>query len=87
EESIARMGTTFSTFRNVWGEPGQYGDELLVYDREGEPCTRCGDPVRRIVQTGRATFLCKRCQPRRPGAGAGPRPRRPAGPTDRRPHR
>jgi formamidopyrimidine-DNA glycosylase len=85
EESIARMGTTFSTFRNVWGEPGQYGDELLVYDREGEPCTRCGHPVRRIVQTGRATFLCERCQPRRPGAGVGPRPRRPAGPTGRPP--
>jgi formamidopyrimidine-DNA glycosylase len=64
EESIARMGTTFSTYRTIWNEPGQYGDELLVYDREGAPCRTCGTPIRRIVQAARATFLCERCQPR-----------------------
>jgi formamidopyrimidine-DNA glycosylase len=62
EESIARMGTTFSTYRTIWNEPGQYGDELLVYDRQGEPCRVCGAPIRRIVQAGRSTFLCPACQ-------------------------
>ena len=35
-----------------------------VYDREGEPCaTRgCGGTVRRLVQAGRSTFYCPRCQ-------------------------
>jgi len=33
EESIARMGTTFSTYRTLWNEPGEYGEQLLVYDR------------------------------------------------------
>jgi formamidopyrimidine-DNA glycosylase len=64
EESIARMGTTFSTYRTIWNEPGQYGEELLVYDRAGEPCRRCGTPLRRIVQNGRATFFCPNCQRR-----------------------
>ena len=64
EESIARMGTTFSTYRTLWNEPGQYGENLLVYDREDEPCRRCGAPVRRIVQGGRATFFCAGCQRR-----------------------
>lgn len=67
EESIARMGTTFSTYRTIWNEPGRYGDQLLVYDRAGLPCRRCGAPVRRIVQGGRATFFCPGCQ-RRPAA-------------------
>ena len=67
EASIARMGTTFSTFRNVWNEPGEYGEQLLVYDREGEPCLVCKTPIRRIVQGARSTFLCPRCQARRPG--------------------
>lgn len=67
EESIARMGTTFSTYRTLWNEPGQYGEELLVYDREDEPCRTCGSPVRRIVQGGRATFFCPECQRRVPG--------------------
>lgn len=62
EESIARMGTTFSTYRTLWNEPGTYGEELWVYDRAGEPCRRCGTHVRRIVQGGRATFFCPSCQ-------------------------
>ena len=62
EESIARMGTTFSTYRTLWNEPGQYGENLLVYDRAGEPCRVCGSEVRRIVQGGRSTFFCPTCQ-------------------------
>ncbi len=64
EQSIARMGTTFSTYRTIWNEPGQYGEQLLVYDRLDEPCRVCGTPVRRIVQTGRSTFFCAHCQQR-----------------------
>jgi formamidopyrimidine-DNA glycosylase len=63
-ESIARMGTTFSTYRTIWNEPGEYGEQLLVYDRAGRPCRRCGGAVRRIVQGGRATFFCPGCQKR-----------------------
>jgi len=62
KESIARMGTTFSTYRTIWNEPGEYGAQLLVYDRAGEPCRRCGAAVRRIVQGGRSTFFCPACQ-------------------------
>jgi len=64
EESIARMGTTFSSYRTIWNEPGQYGEELLVYDRAGEPCRNCGTPLKRIVQNGRSTFFCPSCQRR-----------------------
>ena len=68
-EAIGRMGTTFSSYRTVWGEPGQYGELLRVYDRAGEPCRRCGTPVRRIVQAARSTFYCPCCQ----GGRSGPR--------------
>ncbi|MBK7367905.1 MAG: bifunctional DNA-formamidopyrimidine glycosylase/DNA-(apurinic or apyrimidinic site) lyase [Candidatus Eisenbacteria bacterium] len=67
-DAVARMGTTFSTYRTIWNEPGQYGDQLLVYDRPGEPCRRCGAEVKRFVQGGRATFWCPSCQR---GAGKG----------------
>ena len=35
-----------------------------VYERTGEPCPRrgCGGTIRRIVQAGRSTFYCSRCQ-------------------------
>lgn len=71
EAAIARMGTTFSTYRTIWNESGGYGAQLRVYDREGEPCRTCGEPVRRMVQGGRATYWCRRCQG--PGSRAGRR--------------
>ena len=64
EAAIARMGTTFSSYRTIWNEPGQYGEQLLVYDRANQPCRNCGTSIRRIVQGGRATFLCPNCQKR-----------------------
>ena len=45
----------------------RYTDEsvsrLAVYDREGRPCRRCRTPIERIVQAGRSTYYCPRCQP------------------------
>ena len=75
-EAIERMGTTVRTYRDVWGEPGGYGDLLRVYDRAGQPCRRCGGPIRRIVQGQRSTFYCPACQrprgaPQRPGRRLG----------------
>ncbi len=79
DEAIGRMGTTFSMYRTVWGEPGGYGEQLRVYDRAGEPCRACGTPIRRIVQGQRSTFYCPACQRRsrprgraRPGCAGGP---------------
>lgn len=37
---------------------------LTVYDREGEPCNRCGKAIRRITQAGRSTYFCAGCQKR-----------------------
>jgi formamidopyrimidine-DNA glycosylase len=65
-EAIDRMGTTFSSYRTLWNEPGSFGDQLRVYERVGEPCRKCGATVRRIVQSNRSTFYCPRCQPRSP---------------------
>jgi len=35
---------------------------LRVYDREGKPCRRCGEPIQRIAQGGRSTYFCGHCQ-------------------------
>jgi formamidopyrimidine-DNA glycosylase len=39
-----------------------YAERLRVYDRAGQPCPRCGAPIKRIVQAARSTFFCPRCQ-------------------------
>jgi formamidopyrimidine-DNA glycosylase len=33
-----------------------------VYERAGEPCIKCGARIRRVVQGGRSTYYCPRCQ-------------------------
>lgn len=43
---------------------GMSDDAWRVYDREGEPCLRCGSAIRRIVQGARSTFYCPKCQAR-----------------------
>jgi formamidopyrimidine-DNA glycosylase len=41
---------------------GFYDERLRVYDRENQPCAVCGAGVKRIVQAGRSTYYCPRCQ-------------------------
>jgi formamidopyrimidine-DNA glycosylase len=64
ESGIARRGTTLRDYVDVDGERGDNAGALLVYGREGEPCLQCGTPIRRRVDSGRATFFCPRCQRR-----------------------
>lgn len=61
-EGIANRGTSFSDYVDADGQAGENQRALWVYGREGEPCRRCGAPVRRVVQGGRSTFFCRRCQ-------------------------
>ena len=61
KEAIAVGGSTLRDFASPDGELGYFPKSFAVYDREGRPC-RCGGPVRRLVQGGRSTFYCPRCQ-------------------------
>lgn len=46
------------------------GESLWVYGRHGEPCRRCGEPIRRRIQgpDARVTFWCAACQPMADGS-------------------
>lgn len=61
-EAIRAGGTTLRDFLNAEGDVGYFAVALRVYDREGEPCGRCGGRIRRIIQAGRSTFYCPGCQ-------------------------
>ncbi len=64
-EAIAVGGTTFDAlYVNVNGESGYFDRSLNAYGREGEPCTRCGSPIRRESFMNRSSYSCPRCQPR-----------------------
>lgn len=61
DEAIAAGGSTLRDFIQPNGELGYFAKDFAVYDRDGEPCG-CGGKVKRIVQGGRSTFFCPRCQ-------------------------
>jgi formamidopyrimidine-DNA glycosylase len=64
-EAMRAGGTSFdSLYVNVNGESGYFERSLAVYGREGEPCPRCGAPVRREPFMNRSSYSCPRCQPR-----------------------
>jgi len=64
EAGIDGGGASIDDFRDGRGERGTMQDEFLVHTREGEPCPRCGEPIRRIVVSGRSTYFCPACQVR-----------------------
>lgn len=60
--AIAQGGTTLNDFVDGAGNSGYFQVALAVYDREGQPCPRCGATVRRKVMAGRSTYFCGKCQ-------------------------
>lgn len=69
ERAIAAGGSSLKDYRQASGELGYFQHQFAVYGREGEACPACaaagraGVTVRRVVQAGRSTFFCPRCQP------------------------
>ncbi|MDP4736807.1 MAG: DNA-formamidopyrimidine glycosylase [Cyanobium sp. MAG_216] len=62
ETSIGAGGTTFSDFRDLKGNNGNYGGVAWVYRRGGEPCRRCHTPIQREKLGGRSSHWCPSCQ-------------------------
>jgi formamidopyrimidine-DNA glycosylase len=64
KDAIQAGGSSLRNHQRTNGELGLFQHRFRVYDREGEPCLtpRCDGVVRRIVQAGRSTFFCPKCQ-------------------------
>jgi len=64
-EAVDAGGTSFDAlYVSAEGVSGLFERSLNAYGREGEPCPRCGAPVRRQAFMNRSSFSCPRCQPR-----------------------
>jgi len=77
-DALGQGGTSFDAlYVNVNGESGYFDRSLHAYGRAGEPCDRCGAPIRRIAFMNRSSYFCPVCQPaprrpRRPGQRRSP---------------
>ncbi len=63
-EAVAAGGSSLRDYAQTDGSLGYFQHRFRVYDREGEPCPTpdCGGTVARLVQSGRSTFYCPKCQ-------------------------
>ncbi|MEM7544820.1 MAG: bifunctional DNA-formamidopyrimidine glycosylase/DNA-(apurinic or apyrimidinic site) lyase [Pseudomonadota bacterium] len=63
-DALEAGGSSLRDYRQADGELGYFQHSFRVYDREGQPCrtTGCAGTIRRLVQSGRSSFYCVRCQ-------------------------
>jgi formamidopyrimidine-DNA glycosylase len=61
-DAIKAGGSSLRDHRRADGSLGDFQHNFLVYDREGAPCPACKGKIKRLVQNGRSTFYCPRCQ-------------------------
>ena len=62
KKSIGSGGTTFSDFRDLEGENGNFGLQTNVYRRTGKKCRKCGHLIEKQKFAGRSTHWCSNCQ-------------------------
>jgi formamidopyrimidine-DNA glycosylase len=62
DDAIKAGGSSLRDHRRADGTLGEFQHNFQVYDREGGPCPNCGGKIKRIVQAGRSTFYCPKCQ-------------------------
>jgi formamidopyrimidine-DNA glycosylase len=60
--AVRHNGTSFSDFMDSDGVQGENQRYLMVFQREGKKCMRCGAPIRRMRQATRSSFFCSFCQ-------------------------
>jgi formamidopyrimidine-DNA glycosylase len=63
-EAVEAGGSSLRDHRQTDGNLGYFQHSFRVYGRAGDPCAnaKCDGTVERIVQNGRSTFYCGRCQ-------------------------
>jgi formamidopyrimidine-DNA glycosylase len=62
EDAIRAGGSTLKDFSKANGESGYFQYQFKAYGREGLPCFTCQTLIQRIVQGGRSSFFCSKCQ-------------------------
>ena len=61
--AIRLRGSSISDYVDSDGNRGKFQRRHRVYQREGKPCVRCGEKIRRVIVAGRSSYFCPRCQP------------------------
>jgi formamidopyrimidine-DNA glycosylase len=61
--AIRLRGSSISDYVDSDGNRGEFQHRHRVYQREGKPCVRCREEIRRVIVAGRSSYFCPGCQP------------------------
>jgi formamidopyrimidine-DNA glycosylase len=61
-EAMASGGSTLRDYASGDNQTGYFQHRFAVYDRAGKDCPACGNTIQKLIQSGRATYYCPRCQ-------------------------
>lgn len=62
QQAIDLRGSSMRNYRDGAGQKGNFNKAIQVYARANQPCLVCKAPIIRLVQGGRSTFYCRKCQ-------------------------
>lgn len=64
QDAIRFRGTTLpdEAYVDLFGKPGDFGNELKVHGRAKLPCRRCRTPIQTVKIAGRTAYFCPQCQ-------------------------
>ncbi len=62
QEAVSLRGTSMRNYRDLSGVQGNFKNRIKVYGRAQEQCPQCASTIVKIVQAGRSTFFCRKCQ-------------------------
>ena len=62
KKALRLRGTSIDDYRDAEGRRGGYDKVRYVYQREDEPCPRCGTEIKRLKIGGRSAHFCPKCQ-------------------------
>jgi formamidopyrimidine-DNA glycosylase len=64
QDAIKHRGSSLADeqYRDLFGDVGDFQSQHKVYDREGQACRRCRNPIAKVKVNGRSTFHCPQCQ-------------------------
>ncbi|MBN8828276.1 MAG: bifunctional DNA-formamidopyrimidine glycosylase/DNA-(apurinic or apyrimidinic site) lyase [Sphingobacteriia bacterium] len=62
KKAIEAGGSTLKDYKKADGTTGSFQKLFSVYDRHNKECIFCENMITKIVQGGRTTYYCEKCQ-------------------------
>ncbi|MDP8234384.1 MAG: DNA-formamidopyrimidine glycosylase [Candidatus Saelkia tenebricola] len=61
-KALKARGSSVDTYLDIWGNPGKYAYQHVVYGKEGEFCAYCPNKIMRGKLSSRSIYFCPGCQ-------------------------